>query len=53
MVMGWNEEPTSAEDHEDIAEQGVCEVCGRSYRKTTSESNLSRTGQCLDCGWNP
>jgi len=34
-------------------ETGICLNCGRPYQKTISESNVSRTGYCYRCGFNP
>ena len=34
-------------------ESGVCLRCGKLYQKTVGESNVSRSGYCLACGFNP
>jgi len=38
---------------DEYVESGVCLKCGRSYQKTTGESNVSRSGYCFACGFNP
>jgi hypothetical protein len=37
----------------DGSEGGRCKKCGRTYRKTTAEANLSMSGYCFKCGYNP
>ena len=34
-------------------ESGICLRCGRPYQKTVGESNVSMTGYCVACGFNP
>lgn len=57
----WNEDG-DYEDEEDWAdldeedcwaEEGICQKCGKPYRKTVGESNVSFTGLCFSCGFNP
>ena len=38
---------------EDIAEMGICLKCGKPYEKNIGQSNISRTGYCYECGFNP
>jgi hypothetical protein len=48
-----DEEEPWREEKVDIAEAGVCLSCGQPYEKTIGESNVSRTGFCYSCGFNP
>lgn len=53
-IEGYYQDLESEGDRvEEGSESGTCEICGEYYEKSAGESNLSRTGQCLKCGWNP
>lgn len=41
-----------AGEHDKI-EEGTCLCCGQHYTKNLEQSNLSRSGYCVECGWNP
>ena len=41
------------EEAEYGSESGICSVCKLPYHKNIGQSNLSRSGQCWACGYNP
>lgn len=57
LTFNWDEEYDKQRDAynsgSDIIESGTCNRCGKSYAKTIGESNISMSGLCLSCGFNP
>lgn len=49
-----NEDQRMAWESENLnIENGTCMCCGQPYSKNVSESNVSRSGYCMTCGFNP
>ena len=55
--VDWDKENESQRDAfysgDENVESGTCLCCGHGYEKNISDSNLSRSGYCTTCGWNP